>query len=123
MTALAMIAHLKAAFSIMRSCRCFADTQPALRFLPLANDKSIFSIGPRVKRKPINRNFGKSAKISGSSSRNETFVAQSTRPEAISNRHQVLSSATIFRWIPAEHECFHLGEVDSIFRNGDKSDQ
>jgi hypothetical protein len=123
MTALAIIAHLKAAFSIMRSCRCFADTKPALRSLPLANDKSIFSIGPRVKRKTINRNFCKPAQISGSRCRNETFVAQSTRPEAISNQLQVLSSATIFRWIPAAHECFHLGEVDSTFRNGDKSDQ
>src|SRR5450759_5936777 len=80
-------------------------------------------MGPRVKRKTINRNFCKPAQISGSRCRNETFVAQSTRPEAISHQLQILSSATIFRWIAAAHECFHLGEEDSTFRNGDKSDR
>ena len=80
-------------------------------------------MGPRVKRKPINRDFDKPAKISGGRCRNETFVAQSTRPEAIPRQLKILSSATIFRWIAAAHECFHFGEVDSTFRNGDKSDR
>jgi hypothetical protein len=63
-------------------------------------------MGPRVKRKTINRDFDKPAKISGGRCRNETFVAQSTRPEAIPRQLQILSSATIFRWITAAHECF-----------------